>query len=94
MIVIVVAVAMLGYLAALPVLTWHRRDLLSFRRPLWAGYGSRSARVKGAFVCYAALGWPELFMALGWRRSRTRGALVLEREQMREARRDRTPAPE
>ncbi len=78
--------ALAGYLAALPVLLWHRRDLMSFRRPLWAGYGSRTARLRGALVCYVALGWPELLMALGWRRSQTRGALVLEREHMREMR--------
>ena len=78
--------ALVGYLAALPVLLWHRRDLMSFRRPLWAGYGSRTARLRGALVCYVALGWPELLMALGWRRSQTRDALVLEREHMREMR--------
>ena len=80
------AFALLGYLVALPVLAWHRRDLMSFRRPLWSGYGSRTARLRGAVVCYVALGWPELLMALGWRRSQTRDALVLEREQMRQLR--------
>lgn len=75
-----------GYVAALPVLRWHRRDLMSFRRPLWTGYGSRQTRLRGAVVCYVTFGWPELFMALGWRSSHTRGALVIEREQMREAR--------
>ena len=81
-----VAFAVVGYLAAIPVLVWHRHDLMSFRRPLWAGYGSRRARMRGAVVCYLALGWPELFMALGWRTSMTRGALVVERDLMREAR--------
>ena len=76
----------LGYLAGWPVLRWHRRDLNSFRRPLWAGYGSREARLKGAVVCYIACGWPELLMALGWRSSQTRGALLIERDQMREGR--------
>jgi hypothetical protein len=80
------AFALLGYLVAVPVLVWHRRDLMSFRRPLWAGYGSRRARLRGAVVCYLALGWPELLMALGWRTSLTRGALVVERDAMREAR--------
>jgi hypothetical protein len=42
--------------------------------------------MRGAVVCYLALGWPELFMALGWRTSMTRGALVVERDSMREAR--------
>ncbi len=76
----------LGYVAGLPVLQWHRRDLLSFRQPLWAGYGSREARLRGAFVSYLAFGWPEVFMALGWRSSQTRLALIEERNDMREAR--------
>ena len=80
------AFALVGYLVAIPVLVWHRRDLMSFRRPLWAGYGSRRARMRGAVVCFVALGWPELLMALGWRVSVTRGALVVERDSMREAR--------
>ncbi len=84
-----VAVVVVGYLVALPVLSWHRRDLMSFHRPLWAGYGSRQARLRGAMVCYLALGWPELLMALGWRSSQTRRALIIERDHMREARRGR-----
>jgi hypothetical protein len=80
------AFVFVGYLVAIPVLIWHRRDLKSFRRPLWAGYGSRSARLRGAVVCFLAAGWPELLMAFGWRVSLTRGALVVERDTMREAR--------
>ena len=81
--------AVLGYAVALPVWRWHRRDLKSFRNPLWAGYGSREARLHGATVCYVALGWPELLMALGWRSSQTRRSLIQEREDMREARQHR-----
>ncbi len=87
---IVGVVALLGFAAALPALLWHQRDLNSFQRPLWAGYGSRQARRRGALVCYLAFGWPELLMAWGWRASQTRVALVAEREQMREARAFRT----
>jgi hypothetical protein len=76
----------LGYVAGFPALQWHRRDLLRFRQPLWAGYGSRDARLRGALVSYVAFGWPEVFMALGWRSSQTRAALVAERSDMREAR--------
>ena len=85
----VLVFALLGYAAAFPALHWHRRDLKSFRNPLWAGYGSRDARLHGATVCYAALGWPELLMALGWRSSQTRRSLIQEREDMREARQHR-----
>jgi hypothetical protein len=42
--------------------------------------------MRGSVVCFLALGWPELLMALGWRTSLTRGALVVERDTMREAR--------
>ncbi len=75
-----------GYVAGFLALQWHRRDLLSFRQPLWAGYGSRAARLRGATVSYLAFGWPEVFMALGWRSSQTRVALIEERNDMREAR--------
>jgi hypothetical protein len=81
-------VALAGWVVALPVYLWHRRDLQSFRRPLWAGYGRRQARLNGALVCYLALGWPELLMALGWRTGRTRAEMIGERDRMREAMRD------
>jgi hypothetical protein len=76
-----------GYVVALPVLLWHRHDLLSFRRMLWVGYGSRRDRLAGALLCYLAGGWPELVMALEWRASERRRALVAEREYFREERR-------
>ena len=84
--VALLAFGLVGYLVAVPVLIWHRRDLKSFHRPLWAGYGSRRARLRGAVICYLALGWPEVLMAFGWRVSLTRGALVVERDSSREAR--------
>ena len=84
--VALLAFGLVGYLVAVPVLIWHRRDLKSFHRPLWAGYGSRRARLRGAVICYLVLGWPELLMAFGWRVSLTRGALVVERDSSREAR--------
>ena len=88
---IVGALVLLGYVVAFPVLWWHRRDLHSFRRPLWAGYGSRQAWLRGAVLCYLAVGWPELLMALSWRSSRMRSALVIERDEMREARAQHLP---
>jgi hypothetical protein len=84
--VFVVGIMGLGYVVAGPVLLWHRRDLMSFRRPLWAGYGSRRARLRGATVCYVAFGWPEVFMAWGWRSSQTRNELVNERQRLRDER--------
>lgn len=80
----IVGLALFGYAVALPIYLWHRRDLRMFHRPLWAGYGSRSARLRGATICYVAAGWPEILMALGWRTSQTRQALLAERENFRE----------
>ena len=85
--------AVLGYGAAFPALRWHRRDLMSFRHTLWAGYGSRDARMHGALISYVAFGWPELLMALGWRSSQTRRSLIEERDDMREARQHRADEP-
>lgn len=73
-------VALMGYAVSFPVLLWHRRDLRSFPTPVWTGCGRRSSRLAGALVCYLAVGWPELFMAWGWRSSVTRKALIFERE--------------
>lgn len=89
----IVGLALFGYAAALPIYLWHRRDLRTFRRPLWAGYGSRSARLRGATVCYVAAGWPEILMALGWRTSQTRQALLVERENFREGQAGSGSAP-
>ena len=91
------AIAVLAFAAdwaaALPALPWHGRDLLSFRNPLWAGYGSRNSRRRGATLWYATLGWPELLMALGWRSSQACRALIEERDDMREARHHRAGEP-
>ena len=89
-----VVLAVVGYVAVLPVFLWHRHDLMSFRHMLWAGYGSRDARLHGAAVCYAALGWPELLMALSWRSSKTREALVRDRDDMRESHAHRCGEPD
>jgi hypothetical protein len=84
--VIVGAVVVIGWVVALPVLAWHRRDISSFQRPLWAGYGHRSTQLKRAAISYAVLGWPELVMAFAWRRSQTRAALVAQRENFQDER--------
>ncbi len=89
MAIVAVLLIVVGYGAGFPALQWHRRDLLSFRHPLWAGYGSRDTRLRGAVVSYLAFGWPEVFMALSWRGSQTRAALIEERNDMREARSQR-----
>jgi hypothetical protein len=80
--------AIAGYVVALPAYLWHRRDLRSFHKPVWARYGSRSRHQTRALLCYLAAGWPELFLALSWRSSITREGLLLERENFRAERRD------
>jgi hypothetical protein len=87
--VIVGAIAIFGWVVALPVLAWQRRDIMSFQRPLWAGYGHRSTQLKRAAISYAAFGWPELVTAFAWRRSQTRAALVAQRENFRDEREGR-----
>jgi hypothetical protein len=84
--VIVGAVVVIGWVVALPVLAWHRRDVLSFQRPLWAGYGHRATQLKQATIAYAVFGWPELVMALAWRRSQTRAAMVTQRQDFHDER--------
>jgi hypothetical protein len=78
-----VALVLVGYVVALPVLFWHRRDLLGFRRMLWVGYGSRSDRLSGALIFFLAGGWPEVVVAFGWRVSDKRKALIAERDYFR-----------
>ena len=73
-----------GHLFGLPVLAWCLRDLGSFHRPLWPGYGNRQSWRKGAIVAYALGGWPIILFAFGWRTGRTRAGLVEERERLRE----------
>jgi len=74
-----------GYLLGLPVVVWCLRDIGSFRRRLWPGYGSRGSWRKGAIVAYAVGGWPVLAFTLGWRTGRTRAGLVEERERLHES---------
>jgi hypothetical protein len=87
--VLVVIVVLAGYLLALPFVAWCRRDLASFRRPVWAGYGRRDTWRRGLRTGYACLGWGAILVALAWRMSRTRSQLVVTRAQMRSARENR-----
>jgi hypothetical protein len=87
--VVLVAVVVIGWVVALPVFAWHRRDIMSFQRPLWAGYGHRGTQLKRAAIAYAFFGWPELFVALAWRRSHTRESMTVERENLRDEREGR-----
>jgi hypothetical protein len=83
MIVAFIAFVAVGYLVGLPVLSWMRRDLLSFRRMLWAGYANRASWVRASTMAYIVGGWPVLVVALIWRRSGLRSELVIERDTFR-----------
>jgi hypothetical protein len=83
MAIVLVAFLAVGYLIGLPVLAWVRRDLHSFRRMLWAGYGNRASWLRTSGIAYALGGWPVCLVALVWRRSGIRTELVIERDTFR-----------
>ena len=74
-----------GYVAGLPVLVWIHRDLKSFRRILWAGYGVRERWIRGATMAYLLGGWLVFILAMNWRGGTLRGELVNERDDFRSA---------
>jgi len=74
--------AIVGYLVGLPATWWCWNDLARFHRPVWVGYGNRSAWRRSLIVGVLALGWPALFVALGWRTGRTRAELIGELQRL------------
>jgi len=78
----VAAVVIAGYVIALPVVLWCLRDLRSFHRPLWAGYGNRRSWVAALLLTYAVAGWPALLVAVGWRTGQLRRELDSARERV------------
>lgn len=73
-----------GYVVALVPARLCHRDIGSFRRPLWVGYGSRDRWLRGIKIAYLAFGWPALVVATAWRRSTTRAGLIELRDELRE----------
>ncbi len=76
-------VLLLGYVVALVPARLCHLDIGGFRRTLWTGVGHRERWLVAVKVSYLALGWPSLVVALVWRTSQTRRALVELRDQMR-----------
>jgi hypothetical protein len=73
-----------GYIVCVVPARLCHRDIGSFRRTLWVGYGNRDSWRKGIVVAFLAGGWPSLAVALAWRNGPTRKALVELRTEMRE----------
>ncbi len=59
------------------------RDIGSFRRSLWIGYGNRDHWRTSIVLAYLAFGWPSLVVMMQWRTGPTRAALVDIRTDMR-----------
>lgn len=81
---VVLTFLLTGWIVALVPARLCHRDIGSFRRTLWVGYGSRERWLRGIRLSYAAFGWPSLAVALAWRRSTTREGLVALRGELRE----------
>ena len=77
-----------GYVRAFVPARLCHRDIGSFRRSLWVGYGDRDAWLRGIRTSYVLFGWPSLAVSLAWRRGRTRRALVEHRDELREVQRE------
>ena len=86
---------LVGYLVALGPARRCHRDIGSFRRSLWVGYGSRDHWLRAIKLSYVVFAWPSLVVAIAWRRSTTRSALVELRDELREVQREpeRSGAP-
>jgi hypothetical protein len=81
-------VVLAGYVVAFVPARLCHLDIGGFRRSLWVGYGNRDAWLRAIKASYVLLGWPSLIVALVWRRSRTRSALVELRDDLREVQRE------
>jgi hypothetical protein len=79
---------LVGYVVALVPARLCHLDIGSFRRALWVGYGSRDRWLRTIKLSYIVFGWPSLLVALAWRRSTTRRALVELRDELREVQRE------
>ena len=83
MLIGVAAFVVLGYAVCLVPARRCHRDIGSFRRSLWVGYGNRDRWRTGIVVAYLAFGWPSMVVMLQWRTGTTRAALVELRTDMR-----------
>jgi hypothetical protein len=83
-----VGFVLVGYVVAFVPARRCHLDVGSFRRALWVGYGSRDAWLRAIKLAYVVFAWPSLVVALAWRRSTTRRALVELRDELREVQRE------
>lgn len=85
---VLLGVLLSGYLVALVPARLCHLDVGGFRRSLWVGYGDRDAWLRAIRISYVLFGWPSLVVAIAWRQSRTRRALVELRDDLREVQRE------
>jgi hypothetical protein len=70
----------------LPVVGWGLSDVKRFRRYEWFGYGRRGPWRSAFVVSYALGGWPVFLVALTWRTSLARRAMLEQRSDRRRSR--------
>lgn len=75
---------LVGYVVSVVPARRCHRDIGSFRRTLWLGYGNRDSWRQGIVVAFCAGGWPSLVVAWVWFHGPTREALAELRTEMRE----------
>jgi hypothetical protein len=85
---VLLGVLLAGYVVALVPARLCHLDIGGFRRSLWVGYGDRDAWLRAIRTSYVLFGWPSLVVALAWRNSQTRRALVELRDDLREVQRE------
>lgn len=81
----VIALATLGWLAAIPAALWWTRDTrhISRRTWYWSGHDKR-AWTRGIIYGLVAFGWPAIVVVLVWRLGEQRAELMAEVVDLRE----------
>ncbi len=83
---VIAGVVLSGYVISVVPARLCHRDIGSFRKSLWVGYGDRDSWRTGIVLAYLAGGWPSLVVAAVWLTSKTRKALTDLRAEMHERR--------
>lgn len=65
-----------GWVVGLPFLVWAWREIVSIEPMRWNGLSVREAWLGGLIAGYVLGGWPAVIVAIAWRTSMTRDALL------------------